>query len=282
MPEDKIDKVSNALAAAWRNGGSVNISEDLWPMSFEESMAIQDAFDAKINEEIVAWKIAVTDPSHFLGNRPDQLTRPSESETSSLPPGLWGRYYESVTQKSPHIFECRIFISNSVGGRIWDSFGQRFSIRDEPYGLNEITEAVEAVVMTIDVADSRWYWDVSDWPFPALHDIYKGAADLASGGALVIGDEIPGWRDIDLAEVPVAIYSEGDIKASRVRGQTFSEMLAGLHWAVNLLRQRGFGFQKGHTITTGAIAHTLAEPGEQATVRYGDEGEFGEIQITIA
>ena len=37
MPEDKIDKVSNALASAWRNGGSVNISEDLWPMSFEES-----------------------------------------------------------------------------------------------------------------------------------------------------------------------------------------------------------------------------------------------------
>ena len=47
MPEDKIDKVSNALVAAWRDGGSVNISEDLWPMSLKESMAIQDAFDAK-------------------------------------------------------------------------------------------------------------------------------------------------------------------------------------------------------------------------------------------
>ena len=105
---------------------------------------------------------------------------------------------------------------------------------------------------------------------------------LLTGVSRVTGDEIPGWRDLDLAEVHVAIYFEGDLKASRVRGQTFSEMLAGLHWAVNLLRQRGFGFQKGHTITTGAIAHTLAEPGEQATVRYGDEGEFGEIQITIA
>ena len=136
--------------------------------------------------------------------------------------------------------------------------------------------------MTIDVADSRWKWDVSDWPFPALLDIYKGAADLSKGGALVTGDEIPGWRDLDLAEVHVAIYFEGDFKASRVRGQTFSEMLAVLHWAVNLLRQRGSGFQKGHTITTGAIAHTPAEPGAQAMVRYGDEGEFGEIQITIA
>ena len=50
----------------------------------------------------------------------------------------------------------------------------------------------------------------------------------------------------------------------------------------NLLRQRGSGFQKGHTITTEAITDTLAEPATQATVGYGDEGEFGEIQITIA
>ena len=100
---------------------------------------------------------------------------------------------------------------------------------------------------------------------------------LLTGVSRVTGDEIPGWRDLDLAEVHVAIYFEGDFKASRVRGQTFSEMLAVLHWAVNLLRQRGSGFQKRHTITTGAVAHTLAEPGTQATVRYGDEGEFSKI-----
>ena len=47
--EDKIEKVSDALAAAWQDGGSVNISEDLWPASLEEAMTIQDAFHAKIN-----------------------------------------------------------------------------------------------------------------------------------------------------------------------------------------------------------------------------------------
>ena len=59
-------------------------------------------------------------------------------------------------------------------------------------------------------------------------------------------------------------------------------MLAGLHLKGNLLRQRGSGFQKGHTITTEAITHNLAEPVIQVTARYGDEGEFGEIQITFA
>ena len=34
---------------------------NLWPTDLEESLAIQDAFDAKINEEIAGWKIAGTD-----------------------------------------------------------------------------------------------------------------------------------------------------------------------------------------------------------------------------
>ena len=55
-------------------------------------------------------------------------------------------------------------------------------------------------------------------------------------------------------------------------------MLARQHWKVEFLRPRGSGFRKGQTITTEAITHTHAEPGIQATVRYGDEGEFGEIQ----
>ena len=70
MQEDKIEKVSNALAAAWRDGGSVNLSEDLWPTDTVESLQIQDAFDAKIDEDIAGWTMAVTDSSHFLGNRP--------------------------------------------------------------------------------------------------------------------------------------------------------------------------------------------------------------------
>ena len=256
MQEDKIEKVSNALAAAWRDGGSVNISEDLWPTSLEESLTIQDAVHAKINEEVGAWK-------------------------AGMPPGYYGRYYKSVTQKSPGHFRMSDFRNHpQIEGEVALRLGQDLPSRDTPYSKEEIEAAIETVVMTIDVADTRWYWDPSDWP-AGLLNIYKGAADFANAGALVIGDEIPGWRDLDLAKLPVDMYYGDNLVASRVRGQTFSQMVAGLHWAVNLLSQRGFGFEKGLTITVGAIAHALAEPGALTTVRYGEEGESGEIQITI-
>ena len=58
-------------------------------------------------------------------------------------------------------------------------------------------------------------------------------------------------------------------------------MVSGLHWVINILSQLGFGFQKGLKITVGAIPHAFPEPGAHATVRCGEEGKHGEIQITI-
>ncbi len=126
----------------------------------------------------------------------------------------------------------------------------------------------------------------------AFLDIFKGCADFGNAGAFVIGDEIPGWRDLDLANLPLAIYLDGKFASRgglsapsepfpRDRRLDFSEMVAGLHWVANTLSQRGFGMRKGQTITTGSAAQILAEPGAEAIMRYGEGGEFGEIQILI-
>ena len=68
----------------------------------------------------------------------------------------------------------------------------------------------------------------------------------------------------------------------RDRRLDLSEMVAGLSWTANALSERGLGMRKGQTITTGSAAQIFAEPGAQATVQYGEGGELGEIQITIA
>ena len=106
------------------------------------------------------------------------------------------------------------------------------------------------------MADTRWYRGLSEWPVDLL-DVYQGATDFANVGALVIGDNVPCLRDLDLADFPVTIYCRGILVASRIRRQTFLQRVAGLDWAVNILSQRGLGFQKGLTITVGAIAHAF-------------------------
>ena len=236
----------------------------------------------KYNEEIAGWKIAGTDK---IGQRVLGFDHPA----------FFGRYYKSVTRKSPGHFRMSDFRNHPtpVEAEFALRLGQDLPSKEESYDIEEIHDAVEAVVMTIDVLDTRWYWDPSDWPEPAFLDIFKGCADFGYAGAFVIGDEIPGWRDLDLANLPVAIYLDGKFASRgglsapsepfpRDRRLDFSEMVAGLHWAANTLSQRGFGMRKGQTITTGSAAQILAGPGTEATMRYGEDGKFGKIQITIA
>ena len=64
-------------------------------------MAIQDAFDAKIKEEITGWKIAATDK---LSQRAQGLDHPA----------FFGRYYKSVTQKSPGHFRMSDFRNHPI------------------------------------------------------------------------------------------------------------------------------------------------------------------------
>ena len=289
MQEDKIEKVSNALAAAWRDGGSVDLSEDLWPMDTVESLQIQDAFDAKIDEDIAGWKIAVTDK---LSQRTFGLDHPA----------FYGRCYQSVTQQSPAHFCMSDFRNHPilVEAEFGVRLGQDLPTRDEPYVIEEIHDAVEAVVMTIDVVDTRWYYDPLDWPEPGCLDFLRGGADLANSGAFVIGDEIPGWGDLDLASLPVEMYLDGKFASRggvigagggeggpsapfpRDRRLDFSEMVAGVHWAANTLSQHKLGMRKGQVITTGSAAQLLAEPGAEASVAYGEDGVCGEIRMTIA
>jgi 2-keto-4-pentenoate hydratase len=284
MQQDKIEKVSDALATAWRDGGSVNISENLWPADLEESMAIQDAFDVKIKEEITGWKIAATDK---LSQRAQGLDHPA----------FFGRYYKSVTQESPALFRMSDFRNQPilVEAELGLRLGQDLPTREESYNIEEIHDAVEAVVMTIDVVDTRWYCDPSDWPVPGCLDALKAAADFSNAGAFVVGDEVAGWRNLDLASLPIAIYLDGKFASRggvigrapsepfpRDRRLDFSEMVAGLRWTANALSERGLGMRKGQTITTGSAAQVFAQPGAEATMRYGEGGEFGEIQITIA
>lgn len=58
MEKIKIDRISDALAKAWKTGGSVGaISKDLWPTNLEEAHAMQDELDAKIKQELAGWKM---------------------------------------------------------------------------------------------------------------------------------------------------------------------------------------------------------------------------------
>ena len=262
MQQPKIEKVADELALAWKTGASVRpISKELWPTNLQESYAIQDRLDAALKQDLAGWKIGMT-------------SRNSMAAQGLNHPPMFGRLYKNFTQNSPGQFRISNFRNAPMlEGEFALRLGKDLPTRTKMYNVNEIEGAIDAVIMTIDAVDTRW----GVHPFEL--DIYQGNADNACAGAFVIGDEIPNWRDVDLADLPVNLFIDGKRATGdpwpRDQRCDFQEMVAALHWAANELSRRGLGFKKGQIVSTVSPHEPIpAIARSEVIVEYGTIGEI--------
>ena len=97
MIQSNIEVVADALAAAWREGGSVPpMAAELMPVDLKEAYQIQDALDERLDYELVGWKIGGTSRAGM------------QSQGMDHPPFL-GRLYREYTQDSPARFRLAEF-----------------------------------------------------------------------------------------------------------------------------------------------------------------------------
>ena len=266
MNQSRIDAVADALAVAWRDGGSVPlVADELIPADLREAWQVQDALDERLDHELVGWKVGGTSRATMQSLGVDH------------PPFL-GRLYRAYTKESPARFHLGDFRNAPmIEGEFAFRLGSDLPPRDAPYRESEVRDAVSAVVMTIDAVDTRWA--VHPFELPML----LGNADNACAGAFVVGEVLDGWQTLDLAALPVTLYLDGepagDPPWEGEKRCSLTELYAALHWAANELSRRGLGFRAGQIISTGSPHQPVAAvPGAETVVRYG---EVGEIRVTF-
>ncbi len=261
MNQSGIEAVADALAVAWREGGSVPlVSEELMPADLREAWRVQDALDERLDYELVGWKIGGTSRA---GMRALGVTHPP----------FLGRLYREFTKDSPARFRLADFRNAPmIEGEFAFRLGRGLPPRDAPYGEREVREAVSAVIMAIDAVDTRW--GVHPFDLPML----LGNADNACAGAFVIGEVLEGWQTLDPATLPVSLYVDGEPAGGPpwegAKRCSLRELYAALHWAANELSRRGLGFRAGQVVSTGSPHEPVAAvPGAETVIRYGEVGE---------
>ena len=266
MNQSNIEVVADALAAAWREGGSVPpMAAELMPVDLKEAYQIQNALDERLDYDLVGWKVGGTSRAAM------------QSQGVDHPPFL-GRLYREFTQDSPARFRLAEFRNAPmIEGEFAFRLDRDLPPRDRPYSEAEVREAVSAVIMTIDAVDTRW--GVHPFDLPML----QGNADNACAGGFVIGDVLEGWQALDLATLPVSLYLDGELASGPpwegAKRCSLSELYAALHWTANEVSRRGLGFRAGQVISTGSPHEPVAAvPGAEAVIRYGD---VGEVRITF-
>jgi 2-keto-4-pentenoate hydratase len=146
--------------------------------------------------------------------------------------------------------------------------------RKEPYTTEEVTEAVASLHPGIELAGCRFIHDDAFPPLPAI------LADGAGAGSLCHGPAIEGWRDKDIANLEVVLYSNGTRRRSGTAAAVIDHPIVPVVWLANELSRTGIGLKAGQMISTGTLTGMLRA--RQGDTFVADFGPFGEVTATYA
>ena len=258
MNEDAVRNAAKLLADAWLNMTTIEeLPPDLRPGSFNEAYAIQDEMAELIGQKTVGWKIGPASSGLMRAQGFDE-------------PGV-GRLFEPNIYRSP----AELHHGRITDAKLECEFALRLSAdapsRDEPYTAEELVP-IAVLCPVFDVAGYRFVTPEANSPLDRV-------ADMGGAGALVVGDEIPEWQDLELQTLQVDLRIDGGPPVTNFEGDYRSNPLEVLVWLANFLSRRGIGLQKGDLVSTGSATHAPAlYSGASAIATFGD---LGELRLTM-
>ena len=242
MEATAIAEVAALLIAARRSGTLLAALPDTCrPATVDDAHAIQLAMAAALGESIAGWKVATTPEGRVArGGLLASRVVASGATLSSAQMPLLG-----------------------VEAEIAFRFDRALPARQAPYGYDDVAAVVTALP-AIEVVDSRFH----TYPKTPLLD---RLADFMSNGALVHGETIRRWREIDLANVEVELAIDGMTVVRQMGGHPSKDPLLPALALANDLRAQGI--PAGWVVTTGSYTGlNYAKPGQAVEVTFRGAG----------
>jgi 2-keto-4-pentenoate hydratase len=239
MTPSDIQKAASLLAAARRNRQPLSrLPEDCRPATLDEAFAIEEATVAQLGDRVAGWKVALLPDGQFS----------------------YGIILASVVRRSGDAVDARDVPLLGMEGEIAFRFREDVPPRDTPYDYGELARRVVAFPL-IEIVASR-YADYHATP------VIERTADMMSNGAFIVGDDQPGWRAMDLVNIPVSLTFDDTVVIEKNGGHALGDPFSLAVDMVNRLRA-ATGVRAGQMITTGAYTGmNVAKRGQRVSVRF--------------
>jgi 2-keto-4-pentenoate hydratase len=198
------------------------------PVTWDDAYAIQDILVRKLGTR-AGWKVGATTPE-------------AEPFRAALTADT---VFDGATRIPASHFNVI-----GVEAELVYRFTKTLIARQQPYGEDEVFDAVGSVHAAIEIVDTR---------FAAWNSVDRLAqvADQMNHGALVVGSGRPDWRDVDPVNEPVLLSIEGEPVSETVGGNSAGDPLRMLVWLANTGARSLGGIKAGDLITTGSCTGTI-------------------------
>ncbi|MEM7253929.1 MAG: fumarylacetoacetate hydrolase family protein [Pseudomonadota bacterium] len=251
-----------ALLSALRRDGrqQSGLEARLVPPDVQVAYEVAGLVAQRLGWDVVGWKIAAFKPEMQRALR------------ASAP--IYGRVFAPHTYPSPHTVRFDTQCSPIPEAEFMVRLRTDLPPRDDPYTLEEITEATASLHVGLELAECRFVHDADFPPLPAI------LADGSGGGRLVLGPEIVDWQSRPIAEQEVVLYCDGVARRRGSAAAALEHPMQPVLWLANELSRTGVGLWAGQLISTGTLTGMLApKPGQTFLA---DFGEFGQVTATYA
>jgi 2-keto-4-pentenoate hydratase len=217
MSQDRLDAIAQRIVAARRQGARIALPPADAPASFEEGFAVQDRVVGEMAQPVAGWKVMQV---------PDGPVIFAPILRSGLVPA--GGTWDVVGSEAAGI---ELEIAFRLG-------------REVPAGATQaqLLDAVAAAHVVFELCQSRL-------AEPTKQPRHVMLADCIANAGLVVGDEIPGWRDLDLRGRPGRLLVDGKM---HVEGRS-ADPLAALALLEPAMSARDKRLQAGQIIITGSL-----------------------------
>jgi 2-keto-4-pentenoate hydratase len=247
---DETSRIAGRFLAARRAAAGLDSYPGELPATLDEAYAIQDEAIAAWGRPVIGWKVGRVLPPLAERYGTDRLGGPI--------------FARAVAHEGASPVEMAVFAEGFAAGE------SEFLLRIgavPPEGKTEFTLAeaadlIGAVHAGIEIASS---------PLGAINDLGPIAvvSDFGNNNGLVIGPEIPDWRDSGFEDWEVSTVIDG-VEAGRGRASAFPDGAIGAaRFLFELTARRGIGLEPGQWISSGAVTGVhRAHPGQGVEARF--------------
>jgi 2-keto-4-pentenoate hydratase len=261
MPDTRtIRAASDLVWSHWQAGTSMqSLPSEIRPTTRRDGYAIQSLLALRTSRPLVGWKIAATS---VMGQRHIGVSGP-----------IAGRLLAERT----HVSGAMLSLAGNRMCVAEPEFafraGRALGPRSTPWTVDEVMEAMDALLPAIEVPNSRFE------DFASVGEAQL-VADNACAHDVVLGPPTAAdWRALDLSKHRVT----GTIAGRTVREGSGANVLGdprlALTWLVNELSGLGLVLAAGEVVITGVTMQPLdVVPGDRVTA---DFGALGRIEVAF-
>lgn len=230
---DHVAAIARRLVQSYRQHAPVRATPASGPAHPEAAYAVQQAvWQAMAGcERPRAWKVGA-------------------SARDAVPTAA--PVFPSRLAAGPARYPAGLFMAPGIEAEIALRFGQDLPPRPDAYSRGEILAAIEGAYVAMEIVDTR----LAD---PEAAGPHWRLADNLLNGALVLGEPIPHWRDLDWADQHVQVMLDGEALPGLTGRPPLDDLFHCLPW---WLAHVG-GARTGDIVTTGAWSGM--HPAAQAT-----------------